>query len=775
MRGMWVRADRGNDSPSASLGSAGSAGSAASGARVCASCATRSTDTANFCSQCGAALLGGVALSGGAEPQPAERRFTSILFADLVGFTELAERADAEDVRELLSGYFALCRSTIESLGGVVEKFIGDAVMAVWGATRTREDDAERAVRAALELTRAVGDYGRASGHGALSVRVGVVTDEVAVVVGAAGEGMVTGTAVNLAARLQGAAAPATVLTDSHTRTLTVDRIDFGRESRIAVKGIADEVSAYPALRVISETGSGAAPAAEILTALVGRDAERDVLTASFDRVVATGRPHVAVISADAGVGKSRLVLELRDHLDHVPMAIMWHSARCLSYGDGIAYSALSAAVRSRIGSVDGESETVALGRLRTKLVSWTPAGPSAPSAPGDLDWMCERLAPLLGADAAGAPLLHSGYAGYGRDEFFAAWSLWFERMSAGENAPVVWVIEDAHWADDGLLDFVQHLQSRVSAPVLIVVVARPELLARRPAIAAGDTTTLLELGPLDDESIVALIAGLAPELPRDILRLLSARVGGVPLYARELLRSLVDDGLLQDTPDGLRLAPGISAEMLAKAEPPASLRVLIASRLDALEPGPRLVAQLASVLGFSFSMPALAAVSRRSPSALAVDVSTLETRGILISITDPLSSERGQYVFSHPLIRQVAYEMQSRRSRSERHLATVDFLETSFDDGTQSAAVIAQHLVDALHLQTAPSASTESAARRAVHWLLAAADSARRLGAGTAARRLYEQAIEVWPLAHPAGRDAEGRTVRDLEELARDVVAGRG
>jgi class 3 adenylate cyclase len=756
---MWVHADRGSDSPSASPGRSaplGGAGSSASTARVCSSCATRSTDAANFCSQCGAAL------PGASEPQPAERRFTSILFADLVNFTELAERTDAEDVRELLSGYFALCRSTIESLGGVVEKFIGDAVMAVWGATRTREDDAERAVRAALELTRAVGDYGRASGHGALAVRVGVVTDEVAVVLGAAGEGMVTGAAVNLAARLQAAAAPATVLTDSHTRTLTVDRIDFGRETRIAIKGIAEEVSAYPALRVISETGSGAAPAAEILAALVGRDAERDVLTASFDRVVATGKPHVAVVSADAGVGKSRLVLELRDHLDHVPMAIMWHSARCLSYGEGVAYSALSSAVRSRIGAIEGESEAVALGRLRTKLVSWTPAGPAVPAAPFDLDWMCERLAPLLGADAAG----------YSRDEFFTAWSLWFERMSAGENAPVVWVIEDAHWADDGLLDFVQHLQTTNAAPVLIVIVTRPELLVRRPSLGTGDTTTLLELSPLDDESIVALIAGLAPELPGDILRLLSARVGGVPLYARELLRSLVDDGLLENTDDGLRLAPGISAGMLAAAEPPASLRVLIASRLDSLEPGARLVAQLASVLGFSFSMPALEAVSRRSARSLAGDVATLETRGILISITDPLSSERGQYVFSHPLIRQVAYEMQSRRSRSERHLATVDFLETAPDDGSQSAAVIAQHLVDALQLQTAPSASTESAARRAVHWLLTAADSARRLGSGTAARRLYEQAIDVWPLANPAGRDADGRTVRDLEELAREVVS---
>jgi class 3 adenylate cyclase len=759
MRGMWGDADQGSDSPSVSPGATGPA---ASGARACPACAAESVDGANFCFRCGAAL------PGGREQQPAERRFTSILFADLVGFTELAERTDAEDVRELLSGYFALCRSTIESLGGVVEKFIGDAVMAVWGATRTREDDAERAVRAALELTRAVGDYGRASGLGALAVRVGVVTDEVAVVLGAAGEGMVTGAAVNLAARLQGAAAPATVLTDSHTRTLTVDRIDFGREIRISVKGLADEVLAYPALRVISETGSGAAPAAEILTSLVGRDAERDVLTASFDRVVATGRPHVAVVSADAGVGKSRLVLELRDHLDHVPMAIMWHSARCLSYGEGVAYSALSAAVRSRIGSVEGESEAVALGRLRTKLVSWTPVDSAQPA---DLDWMCERLAPLLGADAAGAPLLGAGSAGFGRDEFFAAWSLWFERMSTGENAPVVWVIEDAHWADDGLLDFVEHLQRTNSAPVLIVVVTRPELLVRRPAVGRGSSTTLLELGPLDEKSIEALIAGLAPELPRDILQLLSARVGGVPLYARELLRSLVDDGLLQDTADGLRLAPGIDASMLADAEPPASLRVLIASRLDALEPGARLVAQLASVLGFSISMPALAAVSRRSPSSLADDVATLETRGILISITDPLSSERGQYVFSHPLIRQVAYEMQSRRSRSQRHLATVEFLEASPDEGSQAAAVIAQHLVDALRLQTAPSASTESAARRAVHWLLAAADSARRLGAATAARRLYEQAIDVWPLANPAGRDADGRTVRDLEELAREVA----
>jgi class 3 adenylate cyclase len=760
MRGMWGDADQGSDSASVSPGAAGPG---ASGPRICPSCAAESVDAANFCFRCGAALPGGL------EPKPAERRFTSILFADLVGFTELAERTDAEDVRELLSGYFALCRSTIESLGGVVEKFIGDAVMAVWGATRTREDDAERAVRAALELTRAVGDYGRASGLGALAVRVGVVTDEVAVVLGAAGEGMVAGAAVNLAARLQAAAAPATVLADSHTRTLTVDRIDFGREILVSVKGIADDVQAYPALRVISETGSGAAPAAEILTTLVGRDAERDVLIASFDRVVATGRPHVAVVSADAGVGKSRLVLELRDHLDHVPMAIMWHSARCLSYGEGVAYSALSAAVRTRIGSVEGESEAVALGRLRTKLVSWTPV--DSLLTPG-LDWMCERLAPLLGADAGGAPLLESGSTGYGRDEFFAAWSLWFERMSTGENAPVVWVIEDAHWADDGLLDFVEHLQRTNTSPVLIVVVTRPELLVRRAAIGVGETTTLLELPPLDEESIVALIAGLAPELPRDILQMLSARVGGVPLYARELLRSLVDDGLLQDTADGLRLSPGISAPMLAAAEPPASLRVLIASRLDSLEPGARLVAQFASVLGFAFSVPALAAVSRRSAASLAPDISTLETRGIVISVTDPLSSERGQFVFSHPLIRQVAYEMQSRRSRSERHLATVDFLESSPDEGSQAAAVIAQHLVDALQLQTAPSASTESAARRAVHWLLAAADSARRLGAATAARRLYGQAIDVWPLANPAGRDADGRTVRDLEELARDVPA---
>jgi class 3 adenylate cyclase len=721
---------------------------------MCPACSTWFSAGANFCAQCGAAL------PGGSNPQPAERRFTSILFADLVGFTELAERTDAEDVRELLSGYFALCRSTIESLGGVVEKFIGDAVMAVWGATRTREDDAERAVRAALDLVRAVGDYGRASGHGALSVRIGVVTDEVAVVLGAAGEGMVAGAAVNLAARLQGAAAPGTVLADAHTRTLTIDRIDFGRETLVAVKGIADEVSAYPALRVISETGSGAAPAAEILTTLVGRDTERDVLAASFDRVVATGRPHIAVISADAGVGKSRLVLELRDHLDHVPMAIMWHSARCLSYGEGVAYSALSLAVRARIGAVEGESEAVSIARLRTKLVSW--GGGRSDAHDTDIDWMCERLAPLIGADAADYP----------RDEFFAAWSLWFERMSAGENAPVVWVIEDAHWADDGLLDFVEHLRRENASPVLVVVVTRPELLVRRPGLALSDESTLLELEPLDENAIAALIAGLAPELPRDILQLLSARVGGVPLYARELLRSLVDDGLLLDTSDGLRLAPGVGARILATAEPPASLRVLIASRLDALEPGARLVAQMASVLGFSFSMAALAAVAHRSPGSLAADVTTLETRGILISITDPLSSERGQYVFSHPLIRQVAYEMQSRRSRSERHLATVEFLEAASDGGSQQAAVIAQHLVDALQLQTVPSASTERAARRAVHWLLLAADSARRLGAGTAARRLYGQAIELWPLAHGSGLDSEGRSLRDIEEQARDVVS---
>jgi class 3 adenylate cyclase len=733
----------------------------------CPVCSAPHPAAANYCANCGTAL------PHDPTPAPAERRFTSILFADLVEFTALAERSDAEDVRELLSGYFALCRSSIEALGGVVEKFIGDAVMAVWGATRTREDDAERAVRAALELTRAVENYGRESGHGALAVRIGVVTDEVAVVVGAAGEGMVTGAAVNLAARLQGAAAPGSVLTDAHTRTLTVDRINYGRETLLTVKGVSDPVAAYPALRVISEIGSGAAPASEILTDLVGRDDELGVLAACFHDVVASGRPHVAVISADAGVGKSRLVLELRDYLDHVPLAIMWHSARCLSYGDGVAYSALALAVRARIGHVDGESEAVALGRLRNKLTSWTSGGSSTVDPPsgdgderavdapgGEIAWIAERLAPLLGADAAG----------YSRDEFFRAWSLWFERMSSGENAPVVWVIEDAHWADDGLLDFVEYLQRENTAPILVVIVTRPELLSRRPRLGRGDATTLLELGPLDDASISALIAGLAPELPDDILRMLSARVGGVPLYARELLRSLVDDGLLLETPNGLRLPQGISPEMLADADPPASLRVLIASRLDALDPEVRLVAQLASVLGFTFSMAALGAVSRRTGVELVNDMATLQNRGIIISITDPLSSERGQFVFSHPLIRQVAYEMQSRRSRSERHLATVDFLETSPDGGTQLAAVIAQHLLDALQLQTAPSASTAPAARRAVYWLLTAAESARRLGASGAARRLYEQAIEVWPLAYPTGRDLGGRTVHDVAALAESL-----
>ncbi|WP_202564519.1 adenylate/guanylate cyclase domain-containing protein [Agreia sp. COWG] len=755
-------------------------GTTSGSAALCPSCATTATHGANFCARCGAALPDTAAAAAVTVP---ERRFTSILFADLVGFTQLAERIDAEDVRELLSGYFALCRSTIEALGGVVEKFIGDAVMAVWGATRTREDDAERAVRAALELSRAVGDYGRASGLGVLAVRVGVVTGEVAVVVGAAGEGMVAGAAVNLAARLQTAAAPGAVLADARTRTLTVDRIDYGRETLVAVKGLADEVPAYPALRVISETGSGAAPASEILTTLVGRDSERDVLAGCFHRVVATGRPHVAVVSADAGLGKSRLVLELRDYLDHVPMAIMWHSARCLSYGEGVAYAALSLAVRARIGSVEGESAADALGRLRTKLTSWSSPQRDDP----ELDWLLERLAPLVGVGGA------ADAAGYSREEFFAAWSLWFERMSAGENAPVVWVIEDAHWADDGLLEFVQHLRRENSAPVLVVIVTRPELLDRRPELAAAtDDTTLVQLGPLDDGAIAALISGLAPELRRDILHALSARVGGVPLYARELLRSLVDAGRLIDTGDGLRLADGIDAGILAHAEPPASLRVLIASRLDALDPQARLVAQLASVLGFSFSMPALAAVSRRHAAELDRDVATLETRGIVISVTDPLSIERGHYVFSHPLIRQVAYEMQSRRSRSERHLATVEFLEQAAHDGTAAAgsaaagsaaagsagyglpgsgspvaAVIAQHLVDALHLQSAPSASTAPAARRAIHWLLAAADSAKRLGAGMAARRLYEQAIEVWPLAHPAGHDDDGRSANDLARLA--------
>jgi class 3 adenylate cyclase len=392
----------------------------------------------------------------------AERRVCSVLFCDLVGFTPLSESRDPEAVRELLSEYFTTARTVIGRYGGVVEKFIGDAVMAVWGTPRATEGDAERAARAGLDLVAAVTALGGTAGAPGLAARAGIVTGEVAVTLGAAGEGMVAGDVVNTAARVQAAAEPGQVLVDGATQRLAGRAVGFADAGEHAVKGKAEPLRLWQATRVLA--GIGGSQRIDGLEApLTGRDAElrtiRDLFHASTERKV----PRLVLVSGPTGVGKSRLGWEFWKYLDGLAETVWWHRGRCLAYGDGVAFWALAEIVRQRLGIAEDDSAGTAAAKLAgglDKLVS----------DPGERAYIGARLGRLLGVAADGddgAPLA--------REELFAGWRLFFERLAA--QRPVVMLVEDAQYADAGLLDFLgQLIDWSRDLPVYLLVLARPEL-----------------------------------------------------------------------------------------------------------------------------------------------------------------------------------------------------------------------------------------------------------------------------------------------------------
>ncbi|MDT4922246.1 MAG: hypothetical protein QOI15_3148, partial [Pseudonocardiales bacterium] len=330
-------------------------------ALACRNCGTDLVPGQKYCPECGAPQLARAALipagspaaagsSAGTAPPVSERRVTSVLFGDLVGFTSLSESRDSEEVRELLSRYFDTARAIVARYGGTIEKFIGDAVMAVWGVPTAHEDDAERAVRAGIDLTEAVAAFGDSVGAPGLAMRVGVVTGEVAVNIGAIGQGMVAGDAVNTAARVQAKADPGTVWVDGQTRSLAVGSIDFAEAGSHELKGKAETVDLYTAVAVRGGVG-GDRSSDRVQAPLVGRRRELSVLKEMFHVAAEEHRPRLVILSGDAGVGKTRLSWELENYIDGLSATVLWHRGRCLAYGDGVAFSALTAAVRGRIGA----------------------------------------------------------------------------------------------------------------------------------------------------------------------------------------------------------------------------------------------------------------------------------------------------------------------------------------------------------------------------------------------------------------------------------------
>jgi class 3 adenylate cyclase len=688
------------------------------GARVktCASCGTAGqADTAGFCFGCGSPLSApncaacGADLPAGARFCPGcgtpsgapaafptqaigpahgtARKITSVLFGDLVGFTTLSESRDPEEVRELLTSYFDECRAVVTRYGGELEKFIGDAVMAVWGLPVTREDDAERAVRAGLELVERVAALGERIALPGLALRVGITTAEVAVTLGATGQGMVAGDAVNTAARIQSTAPPGQVWVDDNTRSFTSSAIAYDEAGAHTMKGKAEPVLLW-AVRAVVAGARGDRFDTGLEAPLVGRDRELRLLKDVFHGVQETCRPGLLVVDGEPGIGKSRLSWEFEKYVDGFDASVLWHRGRCLSYGDGVAYYALAEAVRARLTIIaDAEADLDSRQLLRVALDAGVPDE-------AERDWLLPRLAALLGVEGGGS---------FPREDLFVAWTAFFKYVGmwqAGTAAPqpVVLVVDDAQYADEGLLAFLEHLLAAADYPVFVLVLARPELLADHPALGGNRRVTVVHLEPLTTLDMTRLLDALVFGVPDRIRAELVERAEGIPLYAVETVRSLLDQDLVLSRGGQYVLADPAALDVAA-LRAPATMQALIGARLDTLPPEARRVVDQASVLGLVFTPKGIAAVCSDVQN-LDEALSWLIRREVLRRDSDRLSADFGSYRFVQGVVRQVAYGTLSRRDRKATHLTVAKAFEAELESRTDAyelAPIIAQHYLDAI------------------------------------------------------------------------------
>jgi predicted ATPase/class 3 adenylate cyclase len=684
----------------------------ASLALACATCGSPNPPDTKFCGECGSPLVQEAAPAG----PVAERRVVSVLFIDLVGFTSASEARDAEETRELLTRYFDLARTTIQRYGGTIEKFIGDAVMAVWGAPVALEDDAERAVRAALELIAAVPTL-----DAGLKARAGVLSGEAAVTLGAEGQGMVAGDLVNTASRIQSAAAAGTVLVGEATKRASEAAVAYDDAGEHALKGKTEPLQLWRALRVVAGA-RGSLRSAGLEAPFVGRDRELRLVKELYHASGDESRAQLVLVNGIAGIGKSRLAWEFEKYIDGIARDTFWHRGRCLSYGDGVAYWALAEMVRMRCGIVEDEEPGSAREKLRLALSEYILDA-------DERAWVEPRLAHLLGLEE-GAP--------GDQENLFSAWRILFERLA--DESPTVLVFEDLQWADAGLLDFLEYLLdwSR-NHPLFVLALARPEFAEKRPTWGAGKRSfTSLYLEPLSPEAMDDLLTGLVPGLPDELRGRILERAEGVPLYAVETVRMLLDRGLL--VPEGNAYRPAGPVETL---EVPETLHALVAARLDALTPDERRLVEDGAVLGKTFTKQGLSALTGRAESELEPLLAGLLRKEILSVQADPRSPERGQYAFLQDIVKRVAYETLSLRERKAKHLGAAEFLLTIGGEEDEFVEVVAAHYVDAL--EAAPDADDAGEIRGlAREMLVRAGERAGSLAADAEAQRSFERAAAL-------------------------------
>jgi predicted ATPase/class 3 adenylate cyclase len=724
---------------------------------TCPACAAPNSPRARFCGDCGGPLAA-VAPPGIVDLQPharsaaspaataissrTERRHVSVLFADLVGFTTLSETRDSEEVRELLTRYFEACQTVVGRYGGVVEKFIGDAVMAVWGTPVAREDDAERAVRAALEVVDAVTQLGSDTGAPELRARAGVLTGEATVNLGAIGQGMVAGDLVNTASRIQSAAEPGSVFVGESTKRATDVAIAYRDAGVHTLKGKAEPVHLWQANRVVAGVG-GLMKSEGLEPPFVGRERElklvKDLFLASAD----DGRAHLVQVTGIAGIGKSRLSWEFFKYMDGLQRLFRWHRGRCLAYGEGVTYWAVAEMVRGRAGITEGEDRISGMNKLRETVEQAVPDLT-------DRKFVEPRLAHLLGLEEHSAS---------DKSDLFAGWRLFFERLAASD--PVVMVFEDLQWADPSLLEFIDYLLDWSRAfPIFVMTLARP---GHDTGVGPKRNSTALSLEPLPARAMKQLLIGLVPGLPEELTVKILDRAEGVPLYAVETVRMLLDRKLL--VREGPVYRPTGPVEDL---EVPETLHALIAARLDGLAPAERRLIQEASVLGKTCTPAALAAVSGLSERHIEPMLAALVAKEVLTVQADPRSPERGQYGFLQDLVRTVAYETLPKKDRKAMHLSVASFLQVGWgSEEGELVEVVASHFLEAHRL--APDAEDAPRIRDLARgMLIRAGERAASLAAPAEARAYFERAAELTdaPTDRAALLEGAGRMALQLGQL---------
>jgi class 3 adenylate cyclase/tetratricopeptide (TPR) repeat protein len=671
----------------------------------CGNCGEQAPERARFCAFCGASL----------ESAPVEeRKRVSVVFVDMVGSTAYAGTADVEDVRHTLAIFQGLVERRLASFGATVEKFIGDAAVAVFGAPAAHEDDPERAVRAAIAIRDAVLARNERQEQPEFHVRIGVQTGEALVAVSsdpATGERIATGDVLNVAARLQSAAPVDGIFVGEPTHRATRDAIEYGDATSIEAKGKPLPVAAWVALRPRARTGVDLSR--RVSTALVDRRDEWAAILAAFDAAQGGNGPRTVLLVGSPGIGKSRLAWELASHLERAPDIVRWRQGRTPAYGEDVTFYALAEMVKAEAGILDSDGTEAAARKLAESVHALVDGR--------DAEWVERHLRGLVGFESA--PDLR----GDRRAEAFAAWRRFLDALST--RYPLVLAFEDLHWADDALLDFIEHLWTWASSRLLILVTARPELLDRRPGWTSAPGATVVRVGPLSNSDAADLLEGLDPSaaLDQQARTQLLAQAGGNPLYAVEFLRLLVDQRLLDDGDAALPV--------------PESVLAIIAARIDALPAGDKAVLQDAAVVGRVFWPGAVAAVTGRGVWGVTEVLRSLEEREIVRRRPESSVQDELEFAFVHALVRDVAYGTIVRDARAGKHCLAAAWIEQLAADRRDRAGTLAHHYDQALLATPRPDPELRSRAAGAFH---EAADHALAVHSHAQAVDLSARALEL-------------------------------